>query len=157
MMPLSLMVSRTIPSLPVILSLFLGLKDIANTSVFLNLYTTRFPSTRHALSSVCDGNEYLKSLEFVLVTNITLLVPICITLAWMNCFKKKTTSKNGLMYIYVIWLHDFLLGLFVASPRHLHVHATRMKESWKTSKRNPKPLYPCQWLKLESYIRKHLT
>lgn len=155
MMPLSLMVSRTIPSLPSILSFFLGSKDIANTSASLHLSAIRFPTTRHASLSVSDGNEYLKSLEFVLATDITLLVPLCITLAWMNRFEKKTSSKNGLMYISVLWLHDFLLGLFAASPRDLRVHAARMKESWKTSKRNTNPVYSFQWLKVQ--LRKHLN
>lgn len=148
MIPFSLIVSRTSPSLPSTLSFFLGSKDIANTSASLDLSAIRFPITRQASSSVSDGNENLKSWEFVLAADITLLVPRCITLAWINRFEKKTSSTNGLRNISVRWLHDFLLGLFAASPRDLRVHAARTKETYTYSKRNLKPFSPFLRLKV---------
>lgn len=131
MIPFSLMVSRTIPSLPSILLFFFGSNDIAYTSASMDLSAIRLPITLQALSSVSDGNVYLRSLAFVLATDITLLVPRCITFACTNRFEKKTSSKNGLMYISVLCFHDFLLGLFAASPRDLLVQAAWMKEFCK--------------------------
>lgn len=123
MMSFSWMVSRMIASLPSIRSFLLGSYDIANTSASFDRSAISFPITRHALLSVRDGNVFLRSLEFVVATDITLLVARCITFAWINLLEKKMFNRNGLIYISVLCFHDFLLGLLAASLRDLRVQA----------------------------------
>ncbi|PON87548.1 LOW QUALITY PROTEIN: hypothetical protein TorRG33x02_167260, partial [Trema orientale] len=61
----------------------------------IDLSAIRLPITLHALKSVSDGNENLRSLEFVVATDTTLLVPRCITFAWMNRFENLTSRSAG--------------------------------------------------------------
>ncbi|PON56740.1 hypothetical protein PanWU01x14_179580 [Parasponia andersonii] len=61
----------------------------------MDLSAIRLPITLHALKSVSDGNENLRSLAFVVATDTTLLVPRCITFAWMNRFENLTSRSAG--------------------------------------------------------------
>ncbi|MFS7988606.1 hypothetical protein Hanom_Chr11g01036891 [Helianthus anomalus] len=90
--PLSLIVSRTIASLPSIRSFFFASKATAYTSASFDLSAINLPMTLQASLSMSEGNVFLKSFAFVVATDITLLVPLCITFAWMNLLEKKTFS-----------------------------------------------------------------
>lgn len=133
MIPFSWMVSRIRASLPSTRSFFLTSYDIAKTSASLDRSAINLPITLHALLSVREGNVFLRSLAFVVATDTTLLVPLCITFACTNLFEKNTFSRKGLRYISVLCFHDFLLGFLAASLRDLLVQAAWTTNPFKDS------------------------
>ncbi|KAK2379505.1 50S ribosomal protein L18 [Trifolium repens] len=70
-----------IPSLPSILSFFLGSYAMAYTSASFDRSAISFPITLQASGSIKDGREFRRSLAFVVAAHITLLVPRCVNLA----------------------------------------------------------------------------